>query len=75
MSATERTRRRNVTQHTSHPEQVVPATPTRPQVTKRDSDHQLSAARSPTRQLIRQGLLAIGLCLFLFGAWNVCRSL
>jgi len=72
MSATGSTRRRNVTQHASRPEQVLPATPTRPPVTKRENSQEQST-RSPTRQLIRWGILAIGLCLFLFGTWSVRR--
>lgn len=70
MSATENTRRRNVTQHTNHPKQDLPATPTRTPIANREND-QKPSKRSPARQLIRLGILAIGLSFFLFGAWNV----
>ncbi len=52
------------------PKQHLPTTPTRPPVTKRENGQEQST-RSPATQLIRHGIVAIGLCLFFFGAWNV----
>ena len=75
MSASESTRRRNATRHTTGPEQVVPATKRENENGHGPATRSPRPARSPARQLIRQGLLAIGLCSFLFGVWNVRRYL
>ena len=68
MSATEGTRRRNVSGHATEPKRDVP-------LTKREKEdiHEPTtrSAASPARPLIRRGLISVGICLLLLAAWNV----
>lgn len=72
MSATESTRRRNVSGQATEPKRDVP-------VTKREKEDgrepTARSAASPARPLIRRDLIAVCICLLLLAAWNVRRCL